>query len=108
MTWPCLFSATLGMPLTLRSVITDFILAPLGGMLGVFFPLGMLHFGDQSKPWLWAIHGAFGVVASVMSLALSMEFGFTVVGILAAVGYIIAWLYLIGPIPASPEDIPAR
>ena len=66
-------------------------------MLGTFFPLGMLHFGDQSKPWYWAINGAFGVVASVMSLALSMEFGFTVVGLIAAAGYVVAWVCLAAP-----------
>ncbi|MEO6593634.1 MAG: hypothetical protein ABIP94_02650, partial [Planctomycetota bacterium] len=73
---PSLFTATLGLPLGLRIAASLLLLAPAGGMLGLFFPLGMLHFGDAMKPWYWAINGAFGVVASVMSLALSMEFGF--------------------------------
>jgi len=56
----------------------------------------MLRFGDRAKPWYWAINGVFGVVASVFSLALSMEFGFSMVGILSAVGYLVAWACLAG------------
>ena len=67
------------------------LLAPLGLLLGLFFPLGMLRFGDASKPWYWAINGAFGVVASVLSLALSMEFGFANVALLGALSYLVAW-----------------
>jgi hypothetical protein len=91
---PTLFSATLGMWLGLRIMASCVILLPLGAGLGLFFPLGMLRFGDANKPWFWAINGTFGVVASVMSLALSMEFGFLAVGKLAAVIYAIAWLCL--------------
>jgi hypothetical protein len=54
----------------------------------------MLRFGDTNKPWFWAVNGAFGVVASVMSLALSMEFGFQAVGQLSAGIYGVAWLCL--------------
>jgi len=102
---PPLFSTTLGLPLIVRILITATILAPLGCILGVFFPLGMLHFGDRAKPWYWAINGAFSVVASVMSLALSMEFGFTMVGLLAALGYIIAWMCLFGTSTESRSGI---
>jgi len=92
---PALFESTLGWPLAVRIVIACAILAPLGGVLGLFFPLGMLRFGDVNKPWFWAINGVFGVVASVMSLALSMEFGFLFVGRLSAAIYLLAWLCLL-------------
>ena len=91
---PTLFAATLGLPLALRITIACVILVPLGGALGTFFPLGMMRFGDTNKPWYWAINGVFGVVASVMSLALSMEFGFLFVGQLSAFIYLLAWLCL--------------
>ncbi len=92
---PGLFASTLGWPLAVRIVVACTILVPLGGALGVFFPLGMLRFGDMNKPWFWAINGVFGVVASVMSLALSMEFGFLFVGRLSAGIYFLAWLCLL-------------
>ncbi len=93
---PGLFTTTLGLPLALRVLISGSILVPLGAVLGVFFPLGMLRFGDSAKPWYWAINGVFGVVASVLSLALSMEIGFAAVGVVAALGYGVAWACLQG------------
>ncbi len=93
---PGLFDATIGFPLVPRVLISSAILIPLGAVLGVFFPLGMLHFGDGEKPWYWAINGVFGVVASVLSLAFSMEFGYAAVGMLSAVSYAVAWFCLRG------------
>jgi hypothetical protein len=93
---PPLFTSTLGLPLALRILNSCAILLPLGATLGLFFPLGMLRFGDDNKPWFWAINGVFGVVASVMSLALSMEFGFMLVGQISALFYTVAWLCLQG------------
>jgi hypothetical protein len=91
-----LFGDTLGLPLALRVGLSLVVLVPLGGALGLFFPLGMLRFGDEAKPWYWAINGVFGVAASVMSLSLSMEFGFVVVGAVSAAAYIVAWICLLG------------
>lgn len=91
---PPLFTTTLGFPLSVRIIISLIVLTPVGMMLGLFFPIGMLRFGDANKPWFWAINGAFGVVASVMSLSLSMEFGYAVVGMIATAIYLIAWLCL--------------
>ncbi|MBW2725799.1 MAG: hypothetical protein JRE71_15570 [Deltaproteobacteria bacterium] len=103
---PGLFAVTLGLPLALRVAISGTILIPLGATLGVFFPLGMLRFGDRAKPWYWAINGVFGVVASVLSLALSMEIGFAAVGVLAAFGYAVAWACLHGSeVPSSVEAV---
>jgi hypothetical protein len=93
---PELFSATLGLALGLRIVTSCLILLPLGALLGLFFPLGMLRFGDANKPWFWAINGVFGVVASVLSLSLSMEFGFLTVGKISAAIYVGAWVSLRG------------
>lgn len=93
---PPFFDATLGFPRSVRIGLSALVLVPLGAALGLFFPLGMQYFGDRAKPWYWAINGAFGVVASVLSLALSMDFGFAVVGMLSAAVYALAWLCLLG------------
>jgi len=63
---PLLFATTLGWPHAVRIAVSCAVLLPMGGLLGLFFPLGMLRFGDTSKPWFWAINGVFGVVASVL------------------------------------------
>lgn len=96
-TLPYLISTTLGLNWNLRVIISLLILLPLGGMFGLFFPIGMSHFPEKHKPWFWAINGFFGVVASVFSLALSMEFGFTMVGFLGVFGYLVAWFCLKTP-----------
>jgi spermidine synthase len=87
---PHLFNGTLGLPLPVRILCSCAMLVPSGLALGLFFPLGMLRFGDTNKPWYWAINGAFGVVASVFSLALSMQFTYTLVGYLSAGLYALA------------------
>jgi hypothetical protein len=91
-----LFKAAIGMPLAARLAITALAVVPVGAMMGVCFPIGMARFGDTSKPWLWSINGAAGLLASVASLALAMEFGLRNVGYLGAVLYLVAWVALLG------------
>jgi hypothetical protein len=96
MVWvlPQLFQVALPWPLAARVLLSAALLVPGGAVLGLWFPLGMVIFGDRRKPWHWAVNGVFGVLAAVMSLALSMAWGFAVVGWLAALGYALAWLTL--------------
>jgi hypothetical protein len=54
----------------------------------------MLRFGDENKAWFWALNGAAGVLASVVSLALAMHAGFANVGYLGVAAYVVAWLIL--------------
>ena len=91
-----IFALTLGFNLICRIAISCVALIPIGLLLGLFFPLGMRHFGDEAKPWYWAVNGAFGVVASVMSLALSMEYGYSLVGTISVLGYVLAVACLLG------------
>ena len=70
------------------------VLAPCGFLLGHFFPLGMLRFGDEAKAWFWALNGACGVLAGVSSLALAMAFGFEAVAWGGVLAYAIAGLLL--------------
>jgi spermidine synthase len=87
-----LFTATLALPLAARLLVTVLALVPAGFLMGLFFPLGMVRFGDRNKAWYWALNGAAGVLASAVSLALSMEIGFANVAYLGAAIYVIAYL----------------
>ncbi|MBW2459663.1 MAG: hypothetical protein JRI68_34540, partial [Deltaproteobacteria bacterium] len=87
-----LFATTLGWPGAARIVVAGLAVAPAGFAMGMFFPLGMVRFGDTNKAWFWALNGAAGVLASVASLALAMELGFATVGFLGVAGYVLAWL----------------
>jgi len=96
------FEATLGWPLAARVGTSAALLIPVGFLMGLPFPLGMVRFGATSTPWYWALNGVAGVLASVLSLALSMEIGFSRVAFLGAAFYLAAWLLL----RASPSRSP--
>lgn len=100
------FPITLGLPFFVRIVLALIFIFPPAFCMGLFFPLGMLRFGDDNKPWFWAMNGAASVLASIISLALSMEFGFSRVVLLGAVFYAVAWVLFRGrsrPVDAWSE-----
>jgi len=93
MTLVGLFHATLGLPLSVRVMISACVLLPSGFLMGFAFPLGMASYAEEHKPWLWAINGAASVLASVFALALSIEIGFVLATTLGIVFYVMAyWL----------------
>jgi len=91
-----IFSATLGWAWALRLLASVLLIVPTGVAMGCCFPLGMLRFGEANKAWFWALNGAAGVFASVFSLALCMELGFSRVAGVGAVLYAAVWLLLRG------------
>lgn len=91
-----LFAATLGASDAARIAVTVAVLLPVGFLLGHFFPLGMLRFGDDAKAWFWALNGACGVLAGVCSLALAMALGFRAVAWIGIAGYVLAGLLFAG------------
>jgi hypothetical protein len=90
------FNWTLGWPFALRLLLSVLLITPPAFAMGFFFPLGMVRFGEEQKAWCWAINGAAGVLASVLSLALSMELGFSAVALIGAGLYVAAWLLALG------------
>lgn len=100
---PAVFAATLGAPLAARLCVAVLLLLPVGCALGLLFPLGMVRFGDAAKPWFWAVNGAAGVFASVGSLLLAMQFGFTAVGAAGIACYVLAVLLLGRPRPGRRQ-----
>jgi hypothetical protein len=56
-------------------------IAPVGFLLGFFFPTGMRlfkRFSEENMPWLWALNGVFGVLCSALAVFISIFFGITV------------------------------
>jgi hypothetical protein len=100
---PWVFRSTIGASFLLRGLITAVLLLPPALLMGFFFPLGMLRFGDTHKSWFWAMNGAAGVLASVASLALSMELGFSRVVYVGLAFYVLAWLLGQGRLLARAE-----
>ena len=102
---PRLFTLTLGLPLTIRLILTAFLLSPLGLLMGIPFPAGIRlmkkqdqaagienEAQDVSIPWIWAVNGAASVVASILSALLALTFGFSWVLRLGALCYAGTWL----------------
>jgi hypothetical protein len=90
-----LFAATLGLPFEARVVISASVLLPVGFLLGFPFPLGMAAYPENHKPWFFAINGAAGVLASVVSLALSIQVGFTATTLIGVSFYLVAYALLL-------------
>jgi hypothetical protein len=94
-----LFSVSFHWDLKYRILLSFIILLPLGASMGVWLPTAMTSSSPQLKPWLWAINGACGVLASLCSIALAINFGFSVVIWTGFVCYAVAFLCLPGPGP---------
>ena len=103
-----LFRETLGWGLGGRVGLSVTLLVPAGFLMGFGFPTGMIRFGDEGKPWYWAINGAFSVLASVLSLAAAMMVGHTGVAYGGIVCYLFALLLLRGSPRGSINESAAK
>jgi hypothetical protein len=73
-----------------RIAIATAILAPLGVLMGMPFPLGMRLANTSAKsltPLLWGVNGALSIYASVLAIALALEAGIGVTMLAGAVAY---------------------
>ncbi len=81
-----------------RICVALLFLLPLGFFMGLPFPFGMSIGNAAFKghtPWFWAVNGAASVVASVLSVCLSITWGFTATIGAGLVAYIFATLVLL-------------
>jgi len=85
----------LGWSLTSRFAISIFLLAPLGFLMGMPFPIG-IRIADKVDPklipWSWGVNGCLSVVSSVLSVIIALSFGFSLVLKCAAIVYLVAML----------------
>jgi len=78
---------------SMRVFASAIILAPLGFLLGQFFPTGLTIVGEKNSgfiPWAYAVNGVASVIASILAIILAMVYGFTFVFVLAAFCYFAA------------------
>jgi len=100
----------LGWRLAARCVVSVLLLAPLGFLMGMPFPVGIrLVSKANSKllPWVWGVNGCFSVTGSVLSVVLAMSFGFSTVMNCAAVIYLLAIVALTRHNPPS-SPVPSQ
>ena len=92
-----LLQATVGWPLGARLAVTVVLLAPLGVVMGMPFPMGMRWAGLQAPgvvPWLWGVNGVTSVMGSALGIALAIHVGFRAVLLIGAGVYGLAGLLI--------------
>jgi hypothetical protein len=89
---PTLFSSTLGLQFPLRIILAALVLVPIGFLMGIPFPGGILRLLEgRGIPWIWAVNGSASVVAAILAALLSLSFGFSLVLKIGAICYVGGW-----------------
>lgn len=105
---PFIVRTCIGLPLSVRILMTTVGLAPLGILLGVPFSYGLRALErsfPHLTPWAWAINGCFSVIGSVATVVVSMNFGFAAVLWTATVVYAVAFYALLKAPAPSPAMV---
>jgi hypothetical protein len=89
-----LFNLFLATSTPVRVFICFLMIFPLGFFLGMPFPLGILKL--ETKPqgaiaWAWGVNGLFTVIGGLLSVILSIPFGFRVSLLFALLLYLVAF-----------------
>ena len=96
-----LHAFALGLPPAVRMALTFVVLAPLGLLMGMPFPLAMRLLPKDAAglvPWAWALNGWTSVVASLVTVVVSRIYGYSTAFGVALMAYAMA-LVLAGFIP---------
>ncbi len=104
-----LFDTTLGASLPVRVAISIALLAPLGIVLGTFFPIGVTMVAAMDRhlvPWAWAANGCATVVGTILAVILAITFDFRLVT-LAALAVYTAGVTAISWARRAPSTAPA-
>ncbi|MGR9044301.1 MAG: spermine/spermidine synthase domain-containing protein [Gammaproteobacteria bacterium] len=78
-----------------RWLFSILLIAPLGFCMGMPFPMGLYSLGRTGPamiPWAWGINGCASVISAILATLIAMQFGFTVLILLALLLYIVAAL----------------
>lgn len=87
-------NAAIGEGLLVRAAVAAAVIAPMALLLGMPFAhgIGLLQRSNPAfVPWAWAVNGSATVVGSVVTVIVSMNFGFHAVLGTAAVIYLLAF-----------------
>lgn len=89
-----------------RIAVAVALLSPIAFLMGMPFPVGITSAGERGGPTvlLWAVNGATSVVATVLAIALSLNFGISAAYRTGAFFYVLAALAL-AAVLRHPESI---
>ena len=90
---PKAFKQLIGMGIYGRVLISISCLLPLGLLMGMPFPMGIklvTRKASEVVPWVWGVNGATSVFASILTIVVALNSGFTAALILGLFAYLIA------------------
>jgi spermidine synthase len=101
---PHVLAALVGVPWSLRLVISGALLAPLGFVMGMPFPAGLRALAANSSnalhrktmdatsavEWAWAMNAGASVLGSVLAMVIAIQFGLTATLGCGLVAYLLA------------------
>jgi len=99
-----LFHALLGIPLEARIFIAVVLVSAPGLLMGALLPSGVRianELGRGTVAWGWGLNGAASVVGSILAMALSMNFGFTLSLFAGIAVYLVGMTLLTGKRPTA-------
>jgi hypothetical protein len=103
-----LFHALLGIPLEARIFLAVVLVSVPGVLMGALLPSGVRaanELGRGTVAWAWGLNGAASVVGSILAMALSMNFGFTLSLVVGIAVYLTGMVLLTR---AAPRAVVAR
>jgi predicted membrane-bound spermidine synthase len=93
---PLIFDQLLGLDLIYRLILSIFLCAMLGFLMGVPFPLGIRWLRESGMesciPWMWGVNGVSSVFGSVMAILIAICLGFTETLLICAGCYFLLFL----------------
>ncbi|MGD8938300.1 MAG: SAM-dependent methyltransferase [Gammaproteobacteria bacterium] len=97
---PALFNLTMALPLSLKMTFSVLLVCPVAVLMGMPFPVALSELSASSQrliPWAWAINGCASVISAVLAALIAVQYGFTVVILLAVLLYITAAVFFPAP-----------
>ncbi|MCH7852830.1 MAG: SAM-dependent methyltransferase [Proteobacteria bacterium] len=83
---PMLFQQLIGLPDAIKMALSIILIAPMAFFMGMPFPIVLARVADRAPdfiPWAWGINGFASVISASLATLLAIEFGFSVVILLA-------------------------
>jgi hypothetical protein len=79
------------LPFNLRIITTLMIIAPIGLLMGMPFPLGvkmLTKANEKLVPLVWVGNGCASVIGSILSIIIALFFGFSKIFLIAGIIYL--------------------
>jgi SAM-dependent methyltransferase len=78
-----------------RYLFSILLIAPLGFFMGMPFPMALAKISQTTPaliPWVWGINGCASVISAILATLIAMQFGFTVLILVAIALYCLSAL----------------